>query len=53
MAPAGGSGRRPALPVSSRGGRSLLITHHANCPALNFRSWSEEKLRGAERAGGV
>lgn len=52
-APAGGSGRRPALPVSSRGGRSLLITHHANCPALNFRSRSEEELRGAEGAGGV
>lgn len=52
-APAGGSGRRPALPVSSRGGRSLLITHHANCPALNFRSRFEEELRGAEGAGGV
>lgn len=46
-APAGGSGRRPALPVSSRGGRSLLITHRANCPALNFRSRSEAELRGA------
>lgn len=52
-APAGGNGQRPALPVSSRGGRSLLITHHANCPALNFRSRSEEELRGAEGAGGV